>query len=395
MLVCVVLLRHRSENPVIFNYSVEYFLLLLSVCCLLLFLLPLGVYVYLTSSTKSSVVRTLFVIGIVYACASLLYYHFPAYQKQRLFDPYLQIPHTKFTVPIEKGEYAIRILCLGGSTTEGFPTEGSYPPLLEAILRARYPDFDIEVLNGGKQWYSTKHSLINYVTYCYRWKPDIVIVMHALNDLYRSFSPPSLALGGYDDQWTHFYGPSINGAKAPGTFEEVLWRGVSSRLIHRHEADYPLETYVSITMYEAYLRAIVRRVKDDGADVLLVSEPSLYKPEMSEQERKVLIFGQAFCLTRRNDFTEEYPSYQSLANAMAGFNHIVENVASSEHAIFVNAAGGIPKHLQNFKDDCHYTKHGVTVVAEFIADRLIKSQVIEKRAQHRDSPRDTLPVVTP
>ena len=36
---------------------------------------------------------------------------------------------------------------------------------------------------AGMDWYTTKHSLINYVTYYRDWQPDVVVVMHAINDL--------------------------------------------------------------------------------------------------------------------------------------------------------------------------------------------------------------------
>ena len=44
-------------------------------------------------------------------------------------------------------------------------------------------------------WYTTKHSLINYVTNLRDAELDLIVVMHAVNDLYRSFFPPDFTIG--------------------------------------------------------------------------------------------------------------------------------------------------------------------------------------------------------
>jgi hypothetical protein len=97
--------------------------------------------------------------------------------------------------------------------------ENRYPEQLRSILQEQYKKSGIEVFNAGMDWYTTKHSLINYVTNMRDYNPDLVIIMHAVNDLYRSFSPTDLAVEPYNRLWSHFYGPSINGAKPP-TFEQ-------------------------------------------------------------------------------------------------------------------------------------------------------------------------------
>src|SRR3989338_9373000 len=96
-------------------------------------------------------------------------------------------------------------------------------------------------------------------------------------------------MGEYDDLWTHFYGPSINGARPPAFEEHILsyfeiplegWY----KNFRTIEIDYPVERYVSITAFEKNLRRFVRYIKDNDSDVILVTQPSLYKLAMSKNE---------------------------------------------------------------------------------------------------------------
>jgi len=331
----------------------------------------------------------------LYFINSLIYYH----RQIHLFDPYLQCPSTRFHEPINKEDNTFRILCLGGSTTMciDLSKQERYPEALQVILQKHYLSAKLEVLNGGMYWYTTKHSLINYVSYCQYWKPDLVIVMHAINDLYRSFSPPRFAIGEYNELWTHFYGASINAAKPPA-FEHYLYsqlRGMLySELSFKRrftdilyfkskfiEVDYPLEKYLSIGAFEKHLRGIVKYVRTDKSNILLVTQPSLYKEIMNEKELKTLWTGKTFCYTQRNLMQIEYPSHESLYKAMKMFNHVVKKVALSENVIFTDAANQMPKNLQNFKDDCHLTAPGAKFLAKIISEAIIDSEIIDKKTK--------------
>ena len=337
------------------------------------------------------------------------YYRKHCYQQEHLFDPYLQIHSNKFVEPIEKDDDIFRILCLGGSTTlcGDLPEAKSYPDVLEKKLQHYYPSLKIEVLNGGMYWYATKHSLINYASYCRRWQPNLVIVMHAINDLYRSFSPPEFAVGDYNDNWSHFYGPSIKGARPEPflTFEQHLckkcrpflkklvnmwYAGLVSkkRVIYIDEpepilssVDFPIERYVSLSMFKEHLEGIVKYVKVDASDVLILTMPSLYKETMSEEEISSLWFGRSFCCTQ-GDTQLEFASYKSLYIAMRAFNKAAERIALSENAFFADMANAIPKNLKYLKDDCHYTKKGAKLLGESVAKIIVKFGIMNFDLSH-------------
>jgi len=92
-----------------------------------------------------------------------------------------------------------RILFLGGSTTES-----GYPSLVRTELEPALGP--VTVFNTGISWHCSLHSLYKVWTYLDRWKPDLVVVLHAINDFYRGFTPPPYALPSYHPDYSHFSG---------------------------------------------------------------------------------------------------------------------------------------------------------------------------------------------
>lgn len=340
---------------------------------------------------------TLFFIFILYFVASLRYYA----KQIHPFDPYLQNPNVRYVEDAKKNKNTYRILCLGGSTTAGKKSVSlvTYPEKMQEILSEHYPSINFEVLNAGRAWYTTKHSLINYVTYYRDWHPDLIIEMHAINDLFYSFSPPSFAFGEYNNQYSHFYGAAINGLK-PQTFEKRIvgeffdlienlnfywYEGkmhVSCYTFLRMlnppcEKDLPLENFLSIGAFEKYLKTTVQYAKYDKVKIVLVTEPSLYKEEMDASEKQTLWFGSSFC--RINDKGKLlYPSFRSLYKAMQKYNRIIEQIGLIEKVPVINAAEKIPRNLYYFVDDCHYTNAGTELIAHLIAGEIIRLGFIKE-----------------
>ena len=115
--------------------------------------------------------------------------------------------------------------------------EDTYPFKLQALLRQRYPDVTIEAQNAGNAWYTTAHLLIEYQLLVRQFEPDLIVVFEAINDLYRSFSPPWWAVGEFRPDYSHYSGSvhplpgSRRGAWAhplPGGPSRICWSGGGS-----------------------------------------------------------------------------------------------------------------------------------------------------------------------
>ena len=82
-----------------------------------------------------------------------------------------------------KAPGTVRVLCIGGSTTvAGRDNDETYPALLEARLRGRWPGLPLEVLNlgvsgvGSELWLEWLDKLL-------AWDPDVIVQYEAINDI--------------------------------------------------------------------------------------------------------------------------------------------------------------------------------------------------------------------
>ncbi len=87
-------------------------------------------------------------------------------------------------VPVEKSAGSFRVVCLGDSFTfgEGVHYPDTYPARLQKLLRKAMPNRTVEVLNAGVQGYGTKFAVRFYLSYCRKFKPDVVTLGFFLND---------------------------------------------------------------------------------------------------------------------------------------------------------------------------------------------------------------------
>jgi lysophospholipase L1-like esterase len=278
-----------------------------------------------------------------------------------------------------------RILAIGGSTTANhhLPVGQRYPTLLEKLLAERYPKREIQVLNAGQNWWTTKNSLINYVSYAETWNPDLVIVMHGINDLGRSFSHPSFSIGEYNDQYTHYYAQASDAAHHTG-FEHYMARWVFTKLsgawfsrLRFREVTFPAEWYRSREPFRRNLERMVHYVRSDGAEVMLVTQPYLYRNSMPLEEKNLLFRNSEF-IQGTDSFRTDIASIESLTLAMNVFNATTRDVAEAKGVLLVDAASSIPKDLRYFVDEVHYTPLGARRVAELIADSIVTHGVIDK-----------------
>ena len=98
---------------------------------------------------------------------------------------------------------ALRVLCLGGSTTEGGNAggiDGAYPTFLAKFLEERL-DRSVEVTNGGVSGWTTAESMAAYFASYQDRDADIVLIHHAANDIAPMTTP------GFRTDYAHWRTP--------------------------------------------------------------------------------------------------------------------------------------------------------------------------------------------
>ena len=298
---------------------------------------------------------------------------------------------------------AFRIVCLGGSTTYGhnLRPESAWPAVTERLLRER--GYDVEVINAGMPWYATAHSLANYVLQMRYYEPDVVVVMHGVNDLCRSFPKfgepdPELDYGSYQGPLYLALGAARRESSPPGRRPQLLagsalWtlvcaatnfnRYYYSALRERWgrspsrrksdpkaneagEFDFTPADYPSIESFETHLSYLVEACRRDGRRVILGTQAHIYGRDTAEGDA-----GPRHLL-RRSLFRVPggVVSPASLGGAMRAIREAVFEIAGQHGVPVADAEEAIDSRPQYFQDDFHLTVAGHEVVAGVFASQL-------------------------
>lgn len=297
----------------------------------------------------------------------------------------------------EKPPGTIRIFMLGGSTVfcGRTPYEQTHAALLQQMLRERHPQVTIEVLNAGADWHTSQHSLIKFLTYVQDFDPDILIVFHGINDLVRSFTPDLFGRDAFAADYRHYLGPTTNLVRS-----ETRWALLETRygywfsdfrkervrvkpavyeagagdltMFFPKAREIEVVSWASLPSFTRNMRELVQAAQRKGILVVLASQPSLYHEGMSDEEREVIWFP----LANQQEGTR--PSVDSMVAGMKAFNDASRAVAREFGVPCVDLESRVPRTLEYFTDDVHYTPAGCARIAEAFAEAFEQFRLTEQ-----------------
>lgn len=263
---------------------------------------------------------------------------------------------------------ALRIVCLGGSTTYGVSVDDNadtYPARLEALLRERAAlGAAIEVFNMGVGGYTSREVLGVLARDALPLQPDAVLVQLAINDVAPRFFP------GFQCDYSHFRVPM-----------QPLREGTPHRLLHRSHAaliaGWALGVYRPLTLqartqrplppvdaalagmaangtdcFEENIRRIVSQCVDAGIAIYLVTQPYLVRPAPPGTDPEALRMEELYQQGQREH------------------NTVLMAVAASTAAELIDLNRLTPRDSALFSDPIHMTKAGNRVKAELVAAAL-------------------------
>lgn len=316
---------------------------------------------------------TFFIILICYPIANY-FYNRATDMKNKLdqYHPYLQLVPGDFIVdePFKENQY--RIICLGGSTTEfKDSTNTGWPRRVEEILQRQYNNRNIKVYNQGRQWYTTLHSLINYQVNLRQYKPEVLIVMHTINDLLHNADFSYFSHGSFREDYGHFYGPVNRVIRRKG-IEEFLWEKFKHSWYYKQRKIIDQTKFPGAISFERNLNTLIDLAEKDSTKIILMTQPSLYKKETTNDLKAVL-----YMLNNEAIGPHSKWSYQSALNGFKTYNSIVRKVAKYRGVILIDLEKVIPKTLAYFYDDVHYKYQTFDLVAKEVANRLINNNIFK------------------
>jgi len=238
----------------------------------------------------------------------------------------------EFAVPKPAG--LVRVVCIGGSTTvAGRTNDETYPALLEAKLRARYPGLPVEVLNLGVSGVSHEHWLTR-LDRVFAFEPDAVVHYEAVNDI----------------AWRQF--PRFAEA-------HPVWRAAYSSLLFARLAPFPvgaLEPYLADSLDTLGKIASACRERRTGylAASFAGPDPRRLSSEMKRHlDYNVEFWGRRFPLH----------SYATYAAILERYNRDFAEYVLKHHIAHVLVHEQISD-PELFIDVCHFAPPGIERLAD-------------------------------
>ena len=263
------------------------------------------------------------------------------------------------------GEY--RIFALGGSTTEDL-TNGQnlhYCGLANDFLKEKFPEGDIRCINAGKSAFTSAHSLIRLETDILPYKPDMITVMHNINDLTVNFYPNNGRYNYGNKYLSQTYAPALT----PGAYVLHLLSGSRS-------VSYIVNTLHKLTLtknvkfnpeptklvfedaFQSYLISIAAVAKARGIRVVFLTEPVTFAQDK---------FYTAFGIT--ND-PVLYPTPEEFQKLFEQYNDVIRQVARQTDSDLIDLEALVGHDEKYFIDVVHTNELGVRRIGELYAQNL-------------------------
>jgi len=307
-------------------------------------------------------------------------------------------------LPNESNEY--RILAVGGSTTICVYLDDAqaWPFLLQQSLNRSLGRDAVWVGNVGRPGHRTDHHVVQVEKLLAQYPEiDMVVLLVGINDLITNLpfagSDASLPrpdarqliamsfsiFPGWDDD-SPWYRRNVIGRIArvlswrpmPGTaklqpidekgeFVAALrrYRKRAGRILHD-----PPDLEAARAEYVANLNEIIDIARASNVRILLMTQPTLWKGDLSAEERDML-WGGGPPFYRLSDGATYY-SIDVLAAAMKSYNDALLQVCEARGVECLDAAQRIEATADNLYDDAHFTERGSAILAELVAGYLLE-----------------------
>ncbi len=284
------------------------------------------------------------------------------------FHPYMQLspPVVEDRLDYHGDDY--NVFCIGGSTTQYQNSQGEdWPSLLEGILKEKLRTDSIAVHNFGMQWYTTLHTLINYQANLKHSKHDVLIVMHNINDLLHNADFSSFSKGTFRLDYGHFYGPMKNVFKRERNLFISLLNAFGKYWYQEPTLIVDQKEFPGLISFERNLNSIIDLANYNGIKVVLMTQPNILHPGIDDE-----IKSRCQMINTEAVGSGKKWSYETGIRGMKLYNDLIRQVAQKRNVLLVDLEPLVPKNLDYFSDEVHYTDRAFPVVAQEIARVLLE-----------------------
>jgi lysophospholipase L1-like esterase len=276
----------------------------------------------------------------------------------------------------EPGEY--RIIAVGGSTTENVWNEAGIHWPLVAQCRLRDQGYPVRILNAGMSAYSTAHSLVRLQFGLVEHDPDMILVMHAVNDLTVNYAAAAQGRE-VDPHYLVKYGARgyTGEIDAGDVVLSRVVRGIRNRLWPRREASLPPTAWAydlerGVGFFSRNLRSIAHWAAAEGVEVGLLTmpysrDPSHYAVPQGVREAAAPGVG-------------VLPEQHIFSLDMDRYNQATRAVAQEEGVLLLDMATYLFNEREgDLVDPVHYSTAGILRFGEIVARTLAPSLPVPAR----------------
>jgi lysophospholipase L1-like esterase len=292
-----------------------------------------------------------------------------------------------FQESMEKPDNIYRIFFIGGSAVHqsALPYGKTSWKIAEDSLNKQAKNIRFECINFGINGAFTDDSLALIAHEIIHYDPDMIVVMHAINDLSAGLTDPELAIsslepteyikrsdippvdilrGVYQRSYVLMFlkrkiydrlrnADSLKSEEEKMKFVRTIWRQM------------PKKTYAafpSLDNFKKNIKSLIGIAKAQNIRICFMTQPSLYSEKMTEEEKNALWLS-------INGY-EALPDIPTLYRGMNLYNGEVKRICEQYDAEYIDLAKKIPKDLRYLFDHVHYTPEGARLVGEIVGDYL-------------------------
>jgi len=293
----------------------------------------------------------------------------------------------KEDLSLEKDSNEYRIISLGGSTTENLPNGMNlhYPEETCKILNQFYSfNKKINCVNSGKSAYTTAHSLIRLQFDLLQFNPDMITIMHNINDLGVNLFPSDdksnyankYLFGYYAQRFNVDYLEKLIRKESVviNNFYRLIGRVNRELFVDKIETKQGKTIFTTVRFseepvelkYEGSFKnnliAIAEIAKAHNITVVFLSQPAIFTDEKIALGMGHAEYNDVILWPKKDDFKEMFEEY----------NQVIKDVAKEENVFFIDMYNLFSHDEKYFTDVCHYTPEGIIRFGEIFSDELSK-----------------------
>ena len=301
-------------------------------------------------------------------------------------------------------EQTYRILAVGGSTTECLYLNQTevWTSLLERKLsEAKHKA--IWVGNVGRSGHNTRHHLLQMKYLIPQFpKIDAVIILAGVNDVHIKLSdleydPETTTKPTFEEEYMRAAFAIAPPAIPAYHYKRLAWWRMAKKLKdhyltkakaqpiqdstgetlsqwrrYRHNAEEIVETIPDLSTalgeYRRNLNAIVDVAQQRAVRPILVTQPTIWRSDLSQDEKDLLWMGGigSFQLGKGH----KYYSASSLDKIIQQYNETLLDVCRTRAIDCIDLAGALPKDKTVFYDDVHFNESGARQVADVLSRQM-------------------------